>query len=59
MVLKIECVSESPGQFGKIYMSGPSHRVSDSVGLQWDPRIWDPNKFPGAAVAVILDNCII
>ena len=56
MVLKIERVSESPGQFGKIHMSGPSHRVSDSVGLRWGPRIWAPNKFPGAAVAVILDN---
>lgn len=33
----------------KRQMVGPSHGVSDSVGLRQGPRLCVPNKFPGAA----------
>ena len=31
---------------------GSSSRISNSTGLEWDPRICFFNKFPGAAVGL-------
>lgn len=40
---------ESPGELIKTDRWAPTHRVSDSVSLGWDPRICVFNKFLEAA----------
>ena len=50
-VVRPQCVSESPGGLIKHRLLGSTYKVSDLVGLGWDPRICISDKFPGDADA--------
>lgn len=54
LVLKLQHVSQSTNGFIKTG-SGPTPRISESVGLECGLRIYISSKFPGAADAAGLD----
>lgn len=43
-VCKPECLSESAGGLVEMQIPGPHPRVSDLIGLGWDPGICISNK---------------
>lgn len=52
VVLKPECILESPGGLVKTQIASPTpHSVSDLVSLMWGPRMCISSKFPGHADA--------
>lgn len=48
---QIQCASESPGEFIKVWRAGSAPRVSGSVSLDWGLRMCVSSMFSGEADA--------
>lgn len=54
VILKLKLGSELLGGLAEKQIPGPTHRISDSVGLREDSRNFIPKKFPGDAATATL-----